>query len=30
MGGVNCGLQEFMGNTEQDGKWEADWLEVVK
>lgn len=30
MGGVNSGLQEIMGNTEQDAKWEADWLKVVK
>lgn len=30
MGDVNSGLQEFMGNTEQDAKWEADWLKVVK
>lgn len=30
IGGVNSGLQEFMGSTEQDGKWEADWLKVVK
>lgn len=30
MGGVNCGLQEIMGNMEQDAKWEAEWLKVGK
>lgn len=30
MRSVNCGLQEIVGNMEQDAKGEADWLKVGK